>query len=90
MALLSNREVVLASYIAWWRSPAAVAWGQWTAWSVWSGLRAQLGEVHVRSSTVADSHRLSELALGVETVEDYTIDSQCEDLDHDFDDAADE
>ena len=48
-----------------------------------------MSKVEIRSSTVAHGHGLAELALGPETVEDNTIDSNDKNLDDDFDDAAD-
>jgi hypothetical protein len=51
-------------------------------------LRAQLSEVEVRSSTVTLSHRLPELALGPESVEDDAVDDDAKEFDNDLDDAA--
>ena len=58
--------------------------------SIGSGLRAELREVKVRAGLVSDIHALSELALAPESIEDNSIDSNGDCLDHDFNDAADE
>ena len=69
---------------------SAVGWGEGPeAGGVGRGLRAQLGEVEVRASFVADVHGLAELAFGVVAVEDDAIDDNGDGLDDDFDDAAD-
>lgn len=60
------------------------------AGSVWRRLATELGEVEVGSSLVAVGHALSELALRPVAVEDDAINCNGDDLDDDFDDAADE
>jgi hypothetical protein len=49
-----------------------------------------LGEVEIRTGAVAHGHGLAELALGPEAIEDDAVDDDAEELDDDFDDAADE
>lgn len=83
------RVVVLG--VTWWWFPAARARGERTeARRVGCRLGAELGEVEIGASLVADGHGLSELALGPETVEDDCVDDDAEGFDDDFDDAADE
>jgi hypothetical protein len=49
-----------------------------------------LREVEIGAGAVAHGHGLAELALGPEAVEDDAVDDNAEELDDDFDDAADE
>lgn len=53
-------------------------------------MRAQLSEVKIRASLVADVHGLAELALGVVTVKDNSIDGDGDGLDNNLNDAANE
>lgn len=76
--------------MAWWWAPAAGARRHWAETrGVGSGLGAQLSKVEIRTSAVAHGHGLAELALGPEAVEDNSVNGNDEDLDDDFDDAAD-
>ena len=54
------------------------------------GLRAQLGEVEIAASPVAEIHGLAKPPLGPIAVEDDAVDDDGDDLDHDLDDAAEE
>lgn len=65
-------------------------WGSGESWGVGGGLGAEVGQVKVRTGFVANVHRLAELAFGPEAVEDDGVDGDDENLDYDFDDAADE
>lgn len=74
---------------AWGFHVGAVGWGEGPeAGGVGRGLRAQLGQVEVGASFVADVHGLTKLAFGVVAVEDDAIDGDGDGLDDDFDDAA--
>jgi hypothetical protein len=91
LARLGGRVRVHVHGVAGRRAPAAGARGHGTeAGGVGSGLGAQLGEIEVGAGAVAHLHRLPELALGPEAVEDDAVDDDAEDFDDDFDDAADE
>lgn len=57
---------------------------------IWHGLGSQLCEVQIGSSAVADSHGFSELALGVEAVENNAVDGNGKNFNNYFDNAADE
>lgn len=48
-----------------------------------------MGEVEVGAGFIAVVHCLAELTLGVVAVEDDTVDGNCDSLDNDFNDAAD-
>jgi hypothetical protein len=68
-----------------------IRWGEWAeAWCVWCRLRAELGEVKIGACFVANVHGLAELTLGVVAVEDDTVDNDCDSLDHNLNDTADE
>ena len=89
LASLGGRVRVNVHWVAWRWSPAAGAWGQGTeARGVGCGLRAELSEVEIGSSTVALSHGLPELALRPEAVEDDAVNDHAKKLDNDLDDAA--
>ncbi len=53
-------------------------------------LRPQLGEVQIGPCAVAEIHRLVELPLGPEPVEDDPVEGDDDDFDDDFDDGADQ
>lgn len=77
-------------WVAWRWAPAAGARGEGTkSRSVGCGLRAELSQIEIGTSTVTLSHGLPELSLGPEAVEDDTIDDNAEKFDYDLDDAAD-
>ena len=51
-----------------------VGWGHGTeTWGVGCGLRAELGEVEVRTSAVTDVHGFAEALLGVVSIEDDAV-----------------
>jgi hypothetical protein len=66
-----------------------VGWRQWSkAGSVGCGLRAQLSEVEVGTSAVANIHRLPETLLGVVSVENHGVKKDRDTLENDLDKAA--
>lgn len=91
VAVLSRGQRVDVARVAWRRLPAVTRSERWRAEARGVGcrLRTKLGEVQVRAGAVADCHRLPELALGPEAVEDDSVDGDNKNLDYDFDDAAD-
>ena len=60
------------------------------AGGVGGGLGLELGEVEVGAGLVAGVHGLAELVFAVEAVEDDRVDGDGDELDDDFDDAADQ
>jgi len=77
--------------VTWRWSPAAGAWGERAkSRSVGCRLRAQLSKVEIGAGLVTHSHRLPELALGPETIEDDSVDDDAEGFDHDLDNATDQ
>jgi hypothetical protein len=75
--------------MAWGWAPATGARRKGTeSGSVGCGLRTQLSEVEIRSSTVTLGHRLPELALGPESIEDDAVDDDAKEFDNNLDDAA--
>jgi hypothetical protein len=88
--ILCSRERVDIHGVAWRWSPAAGSWRHGAkSGSVGGGLRTELCEVEVRSSTIALHHGLPELPLGPKSVEDNAVDGDAEHFDDDLDDAAD-
>lgn len=65
-------------------------WGLGEAGCVGSGLGSQLGKIEIRTSFVAHIHRLVELALGPDAVEDDGVDGDCDYFNDYFDEGADE
>ena len=86
IALLGITEWVVG-VSGWWEAWRLHAW---ETWSVWCGLRAQLSEVKIRASLVADVHGLAQLALGVVTIKDNSVDGDGDGLDNNLNDAANE
>lgn len=89
LAVLSGAERVNVLRVAWRWAPSAGARRHGAeARSIGCRLRAKLGEVKIGAGLVSDSHRLSELPLGPESVKDDAVDDDAERLNDDLDDAA--
>lgn len=69
-------------------SETSVSRAEWSAWSVRCRLCSELCKVEIASSTITHSHRLAKLSLGVEAVEDNSVDGNGEDLNNNLDDGA--
>ena len=91
LAVLSGGLRVVVLLVTWRWPPASRAGRKRTeSRCVWCRLGAELSEVEIRASLVADGHGLSELALGPETVKDDSVNDDAERFNNDFYDAADE
>lgn len=91
LAVLSSRLRVDIVGVAWWWAPAARARGHWPkSGGVRCRLGAELSQVQIGASLVTLSHRLPELPLGPESVEDDSVNDDAESFNDNFNNAADE